>query len=522
MATVEFVDIPAVVRAREKHVDVLRVRRDIAGFSPPRPVGDIHGAFGDAPAAATAPTSTAPTAAAPESKARSVPVRGQAQRAVVLLRAANVVRHVRGRDHVVELSGREILVRPAVTGIRGNRAAAIVPDHEMRRVVGVDPEVVEVPVRPVVDRLVRGAAVGGAEERRVLHVHDVLVHRIREDVRVVEGALTNRARVVDQRPSLSRVVAREESPVVVLEERVYAVGVRRRDRESDATHEPTLRHAGISGHLGPGLTAVRALEHAAARAAARHLVLLAVRLPQRRIDHVRVVLVDHDIDRAGLVVSVEHLPPAIAPVRALEDAALVAGGAVLAERRHKNDVRVERMDSDLRDPVGLGEADVLPGLARIAASVHAVAWQDVPTNTRLSGADEDHIRIGVADRHRADRRRVDLEVRNRRPVQTRVARFPKTATDRAEVRLVRAPLHAGNGDRSPTSVRSDVAPPIPSQQRGIENDGPSRRLLGRGGRGKEHERRQRNEQGANGEQNTLRGHGSHTAEGRDSGRGCAK
>ena len=85
----------AVVRAGEEDVGVLRIGRDVAGFAAARPsYGRLDAAAGRTAAAAEA-----------------VGAR-HAHRAVVLLRAADVIRHVLGRDDVVELLGREILRRP--------------------------------------------------------------------------------------------------------------------------------------------------------------------------------------------------------------------------------------------------------------------------------------------------------------------------------------------------------------------------------------------------------------------------
>ena len=144
-------------------------------------------------------------------EAPRVPVRRQAERAVVLLRSADVPRNVRRRNPVVELRGGELLVGPVAAGGVADRAAPVVRDHHVRRVVGVDPEVVEVDVGAVVDDLVGGPAVGGAEERGVLHVHHVLVVMVGKDVRVVERPLPDAPLVVDELPGGARVVRTEEA-----------------------------------------------------------------------------------------------------------------------------------------------------------------------------------------------------------------------------------------------------------------------------------------------------------------------
>ena len=151
---------------------------------------------------------------------------------------------------------------------------------------------------------------------------------------------------------------------------------------------PLGRHAGVPRDLGPGVAAVGRLEHAAARAAGRHGVLLAEGLPERRVEDVRVVPVDHEVDRAGALVAEEDALPAVAAVGRTEDAPLLARHPILAERRDVDNGRIGRVDADLGDAVRVAEPDVLPGGARVAAAVDAVAGQDVAANARLAGADE--------------------------------------------------------------------------------------------------------------------------------------
>src|SRR5262249_10129832 len=90
--------------------------------------------------------------------------------AAVLLRAAHVIRNVDGRRRVVELRRGKVLRRPALAARRPYRAAAVVADDHVRRVVGVEPEIVEVAVRLAAERTDGLAAVRGLERRDVQHV----------------------------------------------------------------------------------------------------------------------------------------------------------------------------------------------------------------------------------------------------------------------------------------------------------------------------------------------------------------
>ena len=377
-----------------------------------------------------------------------------------------MVRNVLRRDDVVELLGREGLPRPPGARVRRDRTTAVVRHHEVRRIVRVDPQVVEIAVREVVDRGHRLAGVARAEDRRVLHVHHVLVLRVGEDVRVIEGALADVALVVDQRPRRPRVVRLEEAALLVLDERVHPVRVRTAHRHADATHQSS-GHARVPRDLRPALAAIGALEEPAALAAARHLVFLAVRLPHRRVEHVRIRPIDAHVNRRRLVVPIEHLTPRLAPVGALVHTALPTRHGELAERCDPDDVGIGGVDADLRDPVRLAEPHVRPRLAGIGALVDAIAGHDVAANARFAGANEDDVGIRLAHSHRAHARRRDLAVGHRRPVLARIDRLPESAAHGTEIRFAFPPLHAGHRDRPATAIGADVAPPVAGQQHGV-------------------------------------------------------
>ena len=168
------------------------------------------------------------------------------------------------RDRMVHLRRREFLIGPGATGRQADRAAAVIGDHEMGRIGRADPQIVEVAVGAVVDDFVRHAAIGRAKERGVLHVDHVTIVVIGKDVGVVERTLADGAVVIDQLPRGTGIVAAEQAAVGVLHESVDAVGIGARDCDADAADDALLRQPRRSSDLGPGLTAVGALEEAAA------------------------------------------------------------------------------------------------------------------------------------------------------------------------------------------------------------------------------------------------------------------
>src|SRR5439155_1638481 len=160
----------------------------------------------------------------------------------------------------------------------------------------------------------------------------------------------------------------------------------------------------------PGVAAVGRLEQAAAGAAARHLILDAIRLPHCREQDVRIPAIDLDVHGARLAVA-EQLPlPRLPAVGALVEAALVARRAVASEVGDEDDVGVRRMDANLRDRVGVGEAGMGPRLAGVGRLVDAVARHDVTADARLARADEDDVGLRFRDGDGADRRAPDLAV----------------------------------------------------------------------------------------------------------------
>ena len=113
-AAVVPVEVAAVVGAREEDVEVLGVGRDVARLAAPGPVVHVHRSARD-PGRAGA--GVVRGVGQRRREPPRVPVRPQAERAVVLLRPADVPRDVRRRDAVVELRGGKLLVGPlAVRG----------------------------------------------------------------------------------------------------------------------------------------------------------------------------------------------------------------------------------------------------------------------------------------------------------------------------------------------------------------------------------------------------------------------
>ncbi len=171
------------------------------------------------------------------------------------------------------------------------------------------------------------------------------------------------------------------------------------------------------------------LEDAAVRPAAVETPWPAQPLVHRRIEHVRVDGVDHQVRRAGPAIvgqTVRELLPGAAPVGRLEDAALAGVAPEIADCRHVHDVRIARMGDHPRNLERVAEADVRERAAAVGGLVEAVAPRHAVAVVRLARADPEHAGIGLEDGDVADRGR-SVVVEDRRPGRAGVRRLPDAA-----------------------------------------------------------------------------------------------
>ena len=189
-----------------------------------------------------------------------------AERGIILLRAADVIRKMVRRDDVVELRGREVLVRPRLPAVDAHLRTAVVGlDHPLI-VLWIDPQVVRVAVVHAAHGPERFPAVGRLHERHVVHVHDVRVLRVGVNLGVVPRALAQIAIVVGALPRRAGVVGAEHAARIGLDVRPDAVRVSARHGDADVPPDP-LRQARVACDLRPVISTVGRLEHSAALAA---------------------------------------------------------------------------------------------------------------------------------------------------------------------------------------------------------------------------------------------------------------
>ena len=383
-------------------------------------------------------------------------LRRHARGGVVLLRAADVVGEVRSCREAIDLRRRIPHRGPGPASVHRDHAAPVVPVDHAQRVRRIDPEVVMVGVG-FGHALQRFAAIGRAHEAEVEDVERVAVDRVRLQALEVEGALPDVAVAVDERPGPAPVVGPVQPSALGLEVRPHPVRVRAGHGDRDLA-EHAGREARVARDLAPGVAAVGGLEDPRPLAAAPQAPRLAVHLPERRVQDVRIARVHDQVDRPGVFVAEEDLLPSSAPVAGPEDTALGVGPEGMAERRHVRAVGVGGMDADARDGVGVGEPEVPPTLPAVVRTVDAVALEDVGAQLHLAHADVDDVGVRRGHRDRAHRGAADLAIGHGGPGGSAVGGLEEPSPRRAEVVLERPVGVARHRDRASAPVRADRAP----------------------------------------------------------------
>ena len=197
----------------------------------------------------------------------------------------------------------------------------------------------------------------------------------------------------------------------------------------------------------------------AAGAAAFHRPGRAIRLPGRRVQHIGVLRIHRQVDRAAAVVAIEHLLPGLAAILRAIHASIRVWPIRMPEHRRIDEIRIGRVHTNLADHFGVAKADVRPRLAGIGGLVNAVALNDVAAEARLPHADVDDVRVRGRDCQRAHRGGAEVVVADGRPGQAVVGGLPHAAADCAKVVLVRSRRAACHGNRTAATVRADASPP---------------------------------------------------------------
>ena len=348
--------------------------------------------------------------------------------AVVLKAAVDVERHLHVHLDVVELGQRQVLDKaPAPSAVVREGDAAIVAQDHPARVVGIDPELVDVAVDDVArDHGGEGAArVLGHLHRSVQRIDAVLVGRMGADVRVIEGPGRDAGRIGDGPPAAAAIVRAQQLAPLRLHQRVYDRGMLRRDRQPHAAEIPG-RQPVLLSQLSPLVAAVAGDVEPAPRPSRLEDPRPALMLPERREELVRVRRIHDQLARAAPIVRLQDRCPGLAAVPRAVDAALTAGPPSGPHRRDVDDVRIRRMHDDAMDLPRVLEPHVGPALAPVEALIDAVADPGAVARIPLPGARPDDVRIGLEDGDGADAAH-GLVVKDGPPGEPSVIGLPHTS-----------------------------------------------------------------------------------------------
>ena len=379
--------------------------------------------------------------------------------AVVLHPPRHVVRDLHVDRDVVELPDGKIVRHAPVLGpVARDDEAAVVPEVDGLPVPRIDPHGVEVRVDVVLHRAEGAPAVIRDPDDRTEVVDPQVIRRIDVDLGVVERAVEHAVVVVDQL-EVASAVGGEVQPAVLhrLDQRVDPVRVRARDREAHAPHL-RIRESVLLRQLRPALApVVRDVEPRPVAVPGLEEPGPAPERPHGREHLVRVLRVLDELGDAGVLVHVEDLPPGLATVGGLVDAALRAGRPDRAHGAHPEGVRIVRVQDDPVDLAGLLEAHELPGRAAVHGAVDARARIGRVAGVPLAGADPDDVAVAVVHGDRTDVGD-PLVVEERRPGVAGVRGLPDTAGSRADVDRARVGLEGvDRRDASAHSGRPDRA-----------------------------------------------------------------
>ena len=368
---------------------------------------------------------------------------------------------------MVHLRRSKVLLGPGATAIRRHVGATVIGIDDAVRITRRDPHVVVIAVRHI-ERLRKGlAAIARTIEARVHRIHRVRVLRIGNDARVVPRALTQLAVFVDLGPRIAAVVRPIDAAFFRFDQRPHARRLRRRHRDADLAPE-SLRHARIGGDLLPTLTTVDRLEHATTRTAGVQRPRGAIRIPERRIQNVRIVRIKNQIRNAHILIAIQDFLPALAAVRGLEHATLLVRPERMPQHANPDDVRIRRVNTHAVHMVlHVEERVASPRLASVLRHPDAVARGRITANITLAAAHPDDIRIRGRDRNGSNRT-AEVLVRRRLPGGAAVGGLEDAATHRSHIVLVGPLIRAGHRDRPTAAERANLAPAHADESQRVE------------------------------------------------------
>src|SRR6185369_10627561 len=177
----------------------------------------------------------------------------------------------------------------------------------------------------------------------------------------------------------------------------------------------------------PGVAAISSFVKPAAGALPRAVLPWALtRGPQVSVNDFRVLRIESERDRAGVLVFVENFLPRLAAIRRSKHAALFVRAVRMSQSSDVDEIRIARIDEDRADLLCGAQSEMSPRLAAVGRFVHTVAGGEIRPLQSFTTADVDRVRVRWRDCECADRARW-LIVEDWFPRVTVIGRLPDAA-----------------------------------------------------------------------------------------------
>ena len=130
----------------------------------------------------------------------------------------------------------------------------------------------------------------------------------------------------------------------------------------------------------------------------------------------------------------------------------------MPDRRDVHDIGVRGVDAHSPDLAAVGEPYVLPCLAGVGRLVDPISRREVSAKAPFAHPDIDNVRVGLSNRHGADRTGFEERVRDVAPRHAGVVGLPHATASGAHVVRQRLCGDAGDRGHAPAAIGTDAAP----------------------------------------------------------------
>ena len=160
---------------------------------------------------------------------------GNTDGAIVLLGPVHAVRKLAVHGHMVELRGGIFLIRPAFSTIITDVGTPIIGFNHALRVVGINPQVVVVPMG-CGNGLKGFAAIGGFVKADIQHVHRFRRFGVSNDVGIIKCPLAKILVAVGAHPGFAAILRPKNPALFGLDDGIHQVFLRGRHRNANFTN----------------------------------------------------------------------------------------------------------------------------------------------------------------------------------------------------------------------------------------------------------------------------------------------